>query len=149
MTFITPTEADIDYLALRWLALGRYAWEQLGREFVKSERDLDVLQLLADAYVGDKAPDTLSESLGVGLGRTVIACIPGFDWTVVDDEFGRDIALRFGATSLVANVIGMVVKRFESGEHIDFRALYRFILSQMESFKLTTQQRTPDIGSDA
>jgi hypothetical protein len=50
--------------------------------------------------------------------------IAGLDWWAVTDDFGRDLSLRFKATTLRVNPVSIVWKRFSRKDAINLRGLF-------------------------
>lgn len=98
------------------------------------ESDLQWLQRLAD----EKAlrPDQTYElqCLGVALGQVFAARTP-LKWVVVEDEFGRDLALQYPKTSVIVFPMTMISKRVEDGRDVDVVPLYRTVAAQVEKMK--------------
>jgi hypothetical protein len=94
--------------------------EELGTEL----DDLDRLQRLLDAGVlqADQTYDL--QCLGIAFGRILVASMPGLDWAMLDDEYGRDPTLRYDESSLTINTLTLLSKRVERGERVDVRDLY-------------------------
>ena len=63
------------------------------------------------------------QSLGIVLGD-VLAVVTGSEWVEVEDEYGRDAALRFAGPDDVIFPMTMISKRVESGEDVDVFALF-------------------------
>lgn len=60
----------------------------------------------------------------MALGRIFARTIEGLDWWLVEDEYGRNICLRYRETTLRVNRITMISKRIERGEDVDVQHLY-------------------------
>jgi hypothetical protein len=54
----------------------------------------------------------------------------GFHWIIVQDQNGRDPAIRYKQTSLILFPLTMISKRIERGEIVDIFALYNGIAVQ-------------------
>ena len=50
------------------------------------------------------------------------------EWVVVEDEMGRDPAIRYPGTTVIVFPLTMISKRVEDGEEIDVRDLFSRIL---------------------
>jgi hypothetical protein len=57
---------------------------------------------------------------------------------MVEDEFGRDPAIRFENTWLLAFPETMILKRVEDGEAIDVRDLFKQMSRQMRELQRGT-----------
>jgi uncharacterized protein DUF3806 len=99
-----------------------------------NENDLKWLQRLVD----DKAlrPDQTYElqCLGAVLGQVFAARTP-LKWVVVEDEFGRTLALRYPKTSVIVFPLTMISKRVEDGRDVEVMPIYRTVAAQVEKLK--------------
>ena len=57
------------------------------------------------------------QSLGITLGDILVQTM-GLTWVAVEDEYGRDPALRDGDTSIILFPMTMISKRIERGETV-------------------------------
>jgi hypothetical protein len=98
------------------------------------ESDLKWLQRLVD----DKSlrPNQTYElqCLGAVLGQ-VFAAKTSLKWVVVDDEFGRTLALQYPKTSVIVFPLTMISNRVEDGRDIDVVHIYRTVTAQVEKLK--------------
>ena len=62
------------------------------------------------------------QSLGITLGDALVER-HGFEWVTVEDEYGRDPALRLVGTSILVFPLTMISKRIENGETVDIYAM--------------------------
>lgn len=58
------------------------------------------------------------QCLGIALGYVLIEKL-GLHWEMVNDEYGRDPALRDGKTSTIIFPLTMISKRVEQGQTVD------------------------------
>jgi hypothetical protein len=82
------------------------------------EDKIRLLQSILDAnWI---APDETwkLQSLGITLGD-ILEQTMGLTWVAVEDEYGRDPALRDGDTSILLFPMTMISKRIEDGETVD------------------------------
>lgn len=63
------------------------------------------------------------QSLGITLGDAFVQKL-GFEWVSVEDELGRDPAIRLPGTSIVMFPLTMISKRIERGEVVDVYQLF-------------------------
>ena len=63
------------------------------------------------------------QSLGITLGDVFVQDM-GLVWVAVEDESGRDPALRLPGTSIIVFPLTLISKRIERGEEVDVRDLY-------------------------
>ena len=130
-----PTAEDIEGLARQLVLVRALSAEHLGRALSDDDTDLDVLQQLLDA--GALAPDQTYElqSLGVVFGMRLVEALGGVDWVIVEDEYGRDPALRYLNTSLLFFPLTMISKRIESGEHVAVRDLFQGVCAEINKLR--------------
>jgi hypothetical protein len=72
------------------------------------------------------------QCLGVALGDALAQKF-GLEWVAVEDEYGRDPALRLPGTSFILFPLTMISKRIEKGEPVDVFELFRGICGFVES----------------
>jgi hypothetical protein len=132
LTITPPEHADIQELAQQLLLAKQVVLDATGAKLSDSEDDLELLQAVIDA--GVLHPDQTYEwqSLGLVFGRVLVATYPGFDWVVVEDEHGRDPALRYEQTSILVFPLTMISKRIEDGETVSVRALFDGLLEHLD-----------------
>jgi hypothetical protein len=119
-----PTEADIDRVARQLLHADSVVKEIVGRALDGSRDDLTTIQSVLDAGAIDRAATYTLQALGLAFGKVLIEQNSGFDWWMVEDEFGRDPAIRFKQTPLLAFPMTMISKRLEAGEQVDVETLF-------------------------
>jgi hypothetical protein len=71
------------------------------------------------------------QSLGIAFGDALVEKI-GLHWVAVEDEYGRDPALRYKGTSIIAFPLTMISKRIERGEAVDVYKLFDGVCSALE-----------------
>src|SRR5262249_19452992 len=74
------------------------------------------------------------QSLGITFGDALAQQV-GLSWVAVDDERGRDPALRYGNTSLVVFPLTMISKRVERGDAVDIYELFEGICQTISRVK--------------
>ena len=72
------------------------------------------------------------QSLGVVLGDVFVQDM-GFTWVMVEDEYGRDPALRYEDSDILLYPLTMISKRVEQGQTVDVFDLYNGLAGQVES----------------
>jgi hypothetical protein len=63
------------------------------------------------------------QSLGVTFGDALVQKL-GLSWVAVEDEYGRDPALHYPGTTILAFPLTTISKRIERGETVDVRDLF-------------------------
>jgi hypothetical protein len=97
----------------------------------------DKLRLL-DTIIRNKwiAPtETLKlQCLGISFGDALAQKLH-MSWVTAEDEYGRDPALRFEYTSVVAFPLTAISKRIEHGEDVDVYVLFEQFCEAIERMK--------------
>lgn len=65
------------------------------------------------------------QSLGIAFGDALVQAVPELSWAVVDDEYGRDPALRWLQTSTLVFPLTAISKRVEAGDEVDVDELFQ------------------------
>ena len=119
-----PTEDDISSIARDIIHADDVCKEVLGIGLDGTHADLPRIQQLLDSgFVAREATYTL-QALGMAFGKVFVNDNADYDWWMVQDEYGRDPAIRFRQTTLLAFPRTMLSKRVEDGETIDISGLY-------------------------
>lgn len=85
--------------------------------------------ILANGWV--QASETVKlQSLGIAFGDALAQRL-GLRWVTVEDEYGRDPALKLDGTSVVTFPLTAISKRAERGERIDVYALFESACSSI------------------
>lgn len=138
-----PSDEDIERLA-RQLAQSEALIQKItGFDLSQGLDDLRLLQAVVDS--GHLRIDQTYEwqSLGVVLGSVFVAEVEGLDWAMVEDEYGRDPALRFESTSILLFPLTMISKRIEQGEAVDVQALYDGVIEHVERIQREVGGQNP------
>ncbi|ATU68683.1 DUF3806 domain-containing protein [Piscinibacter gummiphilus] len=97
--------------------------------------DLRSIQKVLDSRQVEPEATYSLQSLGVAFGRVFVRNNAGYDWCMVDDEYGRVAAIRYKETSIRVFPKTMISKRVEAGESVDVESLYDVMQSQLESIR--------------
>lgn len=118
---LDPTLAA-DVAAKRKWVREHYAPEA-EHKYESLEGKLDLLETILES--GWIRPDeTLKlQCLGITFGDAMAQDL-GLTWVAVEDEYGRDPALTWQGTSVVAFPLTTISKRIERGETVDVRELF-------------------------
>ena len=114
-----PTEAEIDAIARALIHAEHVVNEALGAKLDGSRSDLSLLQRLLDSGTLEREATYTLQALGLAFGRVFLTENPDYDWWMVEDEYGRDPAIRYQRSSLLAYPRTMLSKRIEDGESVD------------------------------
>ncbi|MBL8484865.1 MAG: DUF3806 domain-containing protein [Rhodocyclaceae bacterium] len=102
-------------------------------QFKGTSADLRVLQAIIDSKALSASQTWELQSLGIALGD-VFANEKGLRWVIVEDEYGRDPALRYKETSNLVFPLTMIAKRIEEGKAIDVQAIFEGVSDYIEQF---------------
>lgn len=133
---ITPLAAsDQQRLeAQRAVVLGYVAEESRGSlQHVAGK--LGLIRALLEARVFRPDQTHALQSLGVVLGDALVQQVAGAEWAMVEDEHGRDPAVRIVGTSILLFPLTMVSKRVEAGDEVDVFDLFEGILDHVERLR--------------
>ena len=130
--FLVPDDEDFVWVAQQWIAATQFAESCGGQPLTGALDDLDAIQIAVDALAPGSDSTDLARALGLAFGRTFLENNPGYDWWIVEDDYGRDVCLRLRETSLAAFPGAMFANRFEDQEPIDVQALYRGLAEALE-----------------
>ena len=138
-----PGEADLAQLVEQEATVLRLLKARYPEATIQhDESDLSWLQRLVD----DRAvrPDQTYElqCLGAVLGQVFAAQTP-LKWVVVEDGFGRDLALQYPNTSVIVFPMTMISKRIEDGRNVDVVPIYRTVAAQVEKLKDASRTSPP------
>src|SRR5437763_1246518 len=98
-----PTEVEIDSIARALIHAEQVVQEVLGTKLDKSRGDLSLLQKLLDSGSLEREATYTLQALGLAFGRVFLTENPDYDWWMVEDEYGRDPAIRYQRSSLLAH----------------------------------------------
>ena len=71
------------------------------------------------------------QCLGIVLGDALVQEL-GMEWIMVDDENGRDPAIRMPGTTIILYPLTMISKRVERGEQVDVFELFNRVAARVD-----------------
>ena len=74
------------------------------------------------------------QCLGIVLGDAFVQEL-GMEWIMVEDENGRDPAIRMPKTTMILYPMTMISKRHRHGEKVDVFELFNGVASQVEDLQ--------------
>lgn len=74
------------------------------------------------------------QSLGVTFGDILVQS-QGFEWVMIEDEYGRDPTICVTATTIKLHALTMISKRIEDGEEVDVYDLFDALCERVEELK--------------
>jgi hypothetical protein len=90
-----PSESDIDSIAKAIVHADQVVEEITGSKMDGTRRDLALIQRLLDQGSVEREATYTLQALGLAFGRAFIHENADFDWWMVEDEYGRDPAIRY------------------------------------------------------
>lgn len=89
--------------------------------------------ILANGWI--EADETWKlQSLGVTLGDVLVQS-QGFEWVMIDDEYGRSPTVCVPGTTIKLHALTMISKRVEDGEEIDIHDLFELLCERVGELK--------------
>ena len=125
-----PNNVDTDRIAVQLIHANELINKATGLAPDGSLNDLELIQRTLPTISPD---DTYSQqSLGLVFGRVFIRNNDSFDWWMVEDEGGRDPAIRYNRTSLLLFPLTMISKRLEEGKQVNMKSMYAGLLRRVQ-----------------
>jgi hypothetical protein len=84
---------------------------------------LRLLQVILDAGWIERGETVKLQSLGITLGDALVQEL-GMEWVMVEDEYGRDPAIRLPGTTVILFPLTMISKRLERAEAVNVVELF-------------------------
>jgi len=119
-----PTESDVTDIAQACVHASNVIEEALGSRLSGTRSDLQLIQRLLDKGIIEPEATYTLQALGVAFGNAFVHEHSDYDWWMVEDEYGRDPAIRYQKTTLLAFPRTMISKRVEDGETVDVADLF-------------------------
>ena len=126
-----PTEKDIENIAMGVVHAGQVIEQALDEDLDGTHQDLDLIQRVLDQGLVEPEATYTLQALGLAFGRVFLNEFPDYDWWMVEDEHGRDPAIRYKETSLLVFPMTMISKRIEDGEPFDVAELFDGLAKQL------------------
>lgn len=131
-----PSREDIERIAHQLVHAGKVVEETAGGALSGQPSDLVLLQRVLDSRLLEPEATYSLQALGLAFGKVFVENNPDYDWWMVEDEHGRDPAIRYRQTSLLVFPQTMISKRIEDGEEVDVQAMYEGLCEQLEQIRL-------------
>jgi hypothetical protein len=101
---------------------------------------LVLLQAILDAGWIDKSETVKLQCLGVALGDALAQELH-MEWITVEDEYGRDPALRLPGTTIMVFPLTMISKRIEDGESVNVEELFEGVCEHVAELRKNPELR--------
>lgn len=105
--------------------------EDLETKYKTPAGKLGTLRALLEANVFKKSQTYELQSMGIVLGDAFVQEM-GFHWVIVEDEYGRDPAIKYKETSIILYPLTMISKRIENGETVDIFKMFNGTAAKVE-----------------
>ena len=129
-----PGPNDIAQLAKQRAAVERFLAADSKAKYQTAVGKLGFLRALLEAKQFKKEDTHKLQCMGVILGDVFVQEL-GMEWIIVEDEYGRDPALRVPKTNIIIYPLTMISKRVEKGETIDVFQLFNGIAAQVDDLE--------------
>jgi hypothetical protein len=130
-----PTAEDVDKIARQMMHAGALVHEITGSELSGRLADLPLIQRVLDSGLVEPEATYSLHALGMAFGKVFVDNVPDYDFWMVEDEYGRDPALRYKDTTLLVFPQTMISKRIEDGEGVDVRELFDGLRERVEEIR--------------
>lgn len=118
-----PSAEDAEQIEAqrRWV---REHFDENARQLYEHrDEKLRLLQTILDAGWIEASETVKLQCLGITLGDALVQEL-GLEWVMVEDEYGRDPAIRKPGTTVIAFPLTMISKRVERGDAVVVRDLF-------------------------
>jgi hypothetical protein len=126
-----PAERDIEDIARAVVHAGKVVEETLGLKLEGTRNDLALIHRGLDHGAVEREATYTLQALGLAFGMVFINENEDFDWWMVEDEYGRDPAIRYKRTTLLAFPRTMLSKRIEDGEPVNVAELFDGLVARL------------------
>lgn len=127
-----PAKADVAHIAKGIVNAGHLVMEITGQELTGTIKDLSLLQQVVSTGSVQREATYHLQSLGLAFGKVFVNQNANYDWWMVEDEYGRDPAVRYKETSLLIFPQTMLSKRIEKEGSVNVPELYQGLLKDLE-----------------
>ena len=117
------TESDLERLEKQRAVVTQYLDDDSLAKYRTVPGKLGTLEALLAAEVFSPEQTYELQSMGIVFGDAFVQDM-GFHWIMVEDEYGRDPAIKFRDTSVLLFPLTMISKRVEQGDAVDVLDLY-------------------------
>jgi len=133
---ISPlAEGDENSLRDQRAVVERYLGNEASKEKYKTGAGkLGTIRAILQAGVFKPNQTYELQCLGIVLGDVFVQEL-GMEWVMVEDQYGRDPAVRVPGTSIILYPLTMISKRVEQGEQVDVFALFNGVSAQIDQLQ--------------
>ena len=126
------TDGDRQRLQNQRAVVERYLGDEDSREKYKTTvGKVGTIHAILQGHVFKPEETHELQCLGIVLGDAFVQ-EKGMEWVIVEDEHGRDPAIRLPKTSIILFPITMISKRVERGEEVDVFDLFNWTAARVD-----------------
>lgn len=130
-----PNDDDVDGIARQIVYAEGLVKDIAGENPDGGLADLALIQRVLDSRQIEPEATYELQSLGLLLGKVFVNENAEYDWWVVEDEYGRDPAIRLGETALLIFPLTFISKRVEDGETLDIQEFYSGLIQRLAEIR--------------
>jgi Domain of unknown function (DUF3806) len=130
-----PTPEDVNRIAHQLVHAEEVVVQATGASLSGRKSDLALLQQALDSKLLEPEATYSLQALGVAFGKVFVENNEHYDWWMVEDEYGRDPAIRYKETTLLVFPQTMISKRIEDGEAVEVRMMYEGLCKRLEEIR--------------
>jgi hypothetical protein len=133
---ITPlTEADQGRLRDQRSVVEKYIGNETTREnYKKPAGKLGLIRAILAENIFEPNQTYELQCLGVVLGDAFVQELE-MEWIIVEDDTGRDPAVRVPGTTIILYALTMISKRIERGDKVDVFDLFNWAAAKVEEMQ--------------
>lgn len=134
-TVLELSETDLKSLARQRATIERFLADQQSKQNYQSVAGkLGLIRslLLADKFKPEQTYEL--QCLGVVLGDALVQEMK-MKWVLVEDQFGRDPAVKVPQKEIFLFPLTMISKRVEAAESVDVFAMFNKVIEQVEQLQ--------------
>jgi hypothetical protein len=131
----TLTDADQQRLRVQRAVVEKYLADAVSRQkYQTAAGKLGTIRAILEANVFKPNQTYELQCLGIVLGDAFVQELK-MEWVMVEDQYGRDPAVRLPGTSMILFPLTMISKRIERGEKVDVFELFNGVAAQLDDIK--------------
>ena len=129
------TEADQERLKDQRAVIEKFLPDESSRQnYKKAAGKLGIIRAILDRNLLKPTQTYELQCLGIVLGDVFVQELK-MEWVMVEDERGRDPAVRLPKTSIIMFPLTMISKRIERGEKVDVFDLFNGVAAKVEEMQ--------------
>ena len=131
----TLTGADQQRLREQRAVVEKYLADDASRQkYQTAAGKLGTIRAILQANVFKPNQTYELQCLGIVLGDAFVQELK-MEWVMVEDQYGRDPAVRLPGTTIILFPLTMISKRIERGEKVDVFEVFNGVAAQVDDIK--------------